>query len=187
MKDCQKKNIIDENGNIIGQETRDNIHALGLLHQEVHVWFFNQKGEIFFQHRSNKADTYPDLLDATVGGHVEIGDSFEDAALREIEEETGLDAKKEDLIFIKMSRSNKTDPVTNKTNNVIRAVYAVCYSNKIEQLKVEEGHAVGFEAWPIKKLLNLSENEKKFFIETLISKEGLDIFRGIQKIIYENF
>ncbi len=32
-------NIIDEEGNVIRQETREKIHKLGLLHQEINVWF----------------------------------------------------------------------------------------------------------------------------------------------------
>ncbi len=187
MKDTRKKNVVDEEGNIIGQESRETIHSKGLLHQEIHVWFFTPRNEIIFQRRSEKADTFPNLLDATVGGHVEIGDSYEKAALREIEEETGVKVKKEDLIFIKMLRSNRSDPITHKINNVIRAVYAVFYDKGVQALEIEEGHAIGFEAWPIDDLLVLSEADKKQFIETIVSEEGLNIFRNIQETIYENF
>ncbi|MCL4437679.1 NUDIX domain-containing protein [Patescibacteria group bacterium] len=85
MADNRKLNIVDESGNIIGEETRCNIHKNGLLHKEIHVWFYTPKGEIIFQHRAKNKDVYPDLLDATVGGHVEIGDDYEHAALKEIE------------------------------------------------------------------------------------------------------
>ena len=94
MADNRKLNIIDENGNITGEETRENIHKQGLLHREIHVWFYTPKGEILFQHRAKDKDTYPDLLDATVGGHVEIGADYESAALQELEEETGISATK---------------------------------------------------------------------------------------------
>ena len=82
MADNRKLNIIDENGNITGEETRENIHKQGLLHREIHVWFYTPKGEILFQHRAKDKDTYPDLLDATVGGHVEIGAGLLKARLR---------------------------------------------------------------------------------------------------------
>ena len=76
MADNRRLNIVDENGEIIGENTRENIHNQGLLHREIHVWFYTPKGEIIFQHREKDKDTYPDLLDATVGGHVEIGSDF---------------------------------------------------------------------------------------------------------------
>src|SRR3989338_11369703 len=102
MTDNRKLNIIDEKENIVGEETRDNIHKQGLLHREIHVWFYTTKSEIIFQHREKDKDTYPDLLDATVGGHVEIGSDYEDKALQEVAEETGIKAEKYNLIFIQM-------------------------------------------------------------------------------------
>ena len=44
----EKLNVIDEQGNIIGEETREGIHREGLLHREIHVWLFNKKGEDIF-------------------------------------------------------------------------------------------------------------------------------------------
>ena len=65
--------IINEHDEVIGLETRGKIHQDGLLHREIHVWFITPNGEIIFQHRAKDKDTYPDKLDATVGGHVEPG------------------------------------------------------------------------------------------------------------------
>lgn len=41
-------NIIDENGKIIGKDTRENIHQKGLLHREINVYFYTPNGEIIF-------------------------------------------------------------------------------------------------------------------------------------------
>lgn len=178
-----KLNIINEQGNIIGEDTRENIHSKGLLHCEIHVWFYTPKGEIIFQHRAKNKDTYPDLLDATVGGHVEIGDNYEDAALREIKEETGIQAEKNDIVFIQNIRSKSFDSVTGKINNVIRAVYAYCYNGKIEDLKVEIGKAIEFEVWPFDKFFNILEDDKKRFISILLKPEMLNIFRKIKDLL----
>jgi len=45
----------------------------GCFIEKIHVWFVTPDGEIIFQRRAKDKDTYPDLLDATVGGHVEPG------------------------------------------------------------------------------------------------------------------
>jgi isopentenyldiphosphate isomerase len=173
----QLLNIIDENDNIIGEGTREEIHKNGLLHREVHVWIFNDKEEILFQRRAAGADNFPNLLDASVGGHVEIGDSYEKTALKELREETGIKANEEDLIFLVKMHRSVFDEVTGATNNAMRSVYAYRYNGGIEDLKPERG--VGFEFWPIKKVLNLEESEKKRFIPGVLSKEFVEIFEAI--------
>ncbi|MFH1838154.1 MAG: NUDIX domain-containing protein [Candidatus Kuenenbacteria bacterium] len=176
-----KLNIVDEKGNIIDKETPDNIHKKGLLHQEVHVWFYTSKGEIIFQHRAKNKETYPDLLDATVGGHVEINDNYENTALKEMKEETGVKTTKNNLIFIQMIKNKSYDKITRMTNNVIRAVYAFYYDDGVENLKIEKDEAIRFEVWPFEKLFNISDDDKKYFIPAMLKKIYLDIFKKIQK------
>lgn len=183
MADNRKLNIVDESGNIIGTETRENIHNKGLLHKEIHVWFYTPNGEIIFQHREKDKDTYPDLLDATVGGHVEIGSDYEDAALQELQEETGIQAEKNNLTFIQIVRSKTFDRTTDKINNVIRAIYAYSYEGKINDLKIEEGKAIGFESWPIEKLFNISDKDRKRFIPSIFDKQILEIFTKIKELM----
>lgn len=183
MADNRKLNIVDEQENIIGEETRENIHKQRLLHREVHVWFYTPKGEIIFQHREKDKDTYPDLLDATVGGHVEIGSDYENSALQELEEETGIKATKDNLAFIQMVRSKTTDRATGMTNNVFRVIYAYCYLGNIEDLKVEKGKAIGFEVWPLDKIFNISDEDKRHFIPSIFENDNLEIFSKIKKLI----
>lgn len=185
MADNRKLNIVDEQGNIIGEETRENIHNQGLLHREIHVWFYTSKSEIIFQHREKNKDTYPDSLDATVGGHVEIGSDYKSTARQELEEETGIKAEKNNLAFIQMVRSKTFDTATNKTNNVVRAIYAYPYKGKIDNLKIEKGKAIGFESWSLEKLFNISDEDKKRFIPLIFEKDNLKIFAKIQKLIWE--
>lgn len=181
-KDVRMLNVIDEKDNIIRKATREEIHKKGLLHREIHVWFYTAKREIIFQHRAKDKDTFPDLLDATVGGHIEMEQDYEDAAIKEVEEETGIKVDIKDLHFIQTIRSEAHDPVTKMTNNVIRAIYAYRYEGKFENLKVEEEEALGFEAWPIAKLLHISEEDRKYFIPAVFRKEMLEIFDKISKL-----
>ena len=171
-------NIIDEQGNIIGQDSRENIHKNGLLHREIHVWFYTPKGEIIFQHRAKDKDTFPDMLDATVGGHVEIGSDFEDTAIKEMEEETGVVAGKDELKLVKTVRSNHVDHTTGKTNNVIRKVFAYRFVGNADDLRVEDGLSDGFEVWPIEKLERITPKDEKRFIPSFLNKEHLDMYRS---------
>ena len=176
-------NIVDEGGKIVGEDTRKNIHSKGLLHREIHVWFYTPKKEIIFQLRGKNKDTFPNLLDATVGGHVEIGEDFWDAALKEMSEETGVRARKDDLKLITKLRKTAKDPVTKMTNNVIRAVYAYEYKGKLDGLQVEGNKAQGFEKWSVNQLIKgLSQVEKKRFIPSMLNNEYIEIYKRILKL-----
>lgn len=183
MAGNRKLNVVDEMGNIIGEDTRENIHNKGLLHRQVHVWIFTPKGEIIFQHRAKDKDTNPDLLDTSVAGHVEIGSDYETDAIKEISEETGISADKNQLKYVETIRSNRFDPKTGTTNNVIKKFYTYRFDGKVSDLRIEKIEAVGFEAWPIESILNISEKDKERFTASIFDERVLDIFRQIQKNI----
>ena len=68
------------------------------------IWLyrFNNGGlEVLFQKRSATIDRYPGKWDCSVGGHVNYGETFAEAGIRELEEEIGVhDLGKEDLEFV---------------------------------------------------------------------------------------
>jgi len=175
--------VVDENDNIVGEATRKEIHEKGLLHREIHVWFITPKGEIIFQHRAKDKDTFPDLLDATVGGHIEKGDSYEKTAIKEMEEETGIIADLKDLHLMLTFKKRSEDLITKTINNTIRAQYAYVYRGEISALRVEEGKALGFEAWPIDSLSHLSPEDGKKFIPLILGEDMLNLFQKMKAFI----
>jgi len=178
-----KLNILNNNGDVIGEETREEIHRQGLLHQEIHVWIYTPDGKLVFQHRAKDKDTYPDLLDASVGGHVEVGQTPEEASVMEVEEETGLKVSSTDLTYITTTQSKSFDQVTKMTNNARRNVYALKFEGNIDDLQVEEGKALGFEAWGIDQIMNLSEQDKARFIPGILNEETFSIFSKIKNLL----
>ena len=169
--------VVDNEDRVIGLEARGKIHQEGLLHREIHVWFLTPQGEIIFQHRAKDKDTYPDLLDATVGGHVEPGMSYEETAIKECLEETGLLIEEKDLVLLVKMPKKSFDEVTKKTNNTIRSQYAYLYTGPIDNLKIETGAGVGFEAWRIDDLPNLQESDKNKFIPLILNEDILTLFK----------
>lgn len=182
--DSRILNVVDKEGNVLREATRQEIHEKGLLHAEIHVWFVTPDGKIFFQHRSKDKDTFPDLLDATVGGHVEIGDTYDATALKEAGEETGITPKPENLIFLHTTITNHHDEVTGMTNHARRNVYAYRYDGKVEDLRVEEGKSLGFEAWSIDQLFKLSDEDRKKFIPSLLEDTAMEIYRQIKELLF---
>jgi len=90
--------VVDENDNVIGQEERDVCLAKNLLHRSVHVFVFNSKGELLLQKRSMKKKIFPGRWCASCSGHVSAGQTYEEAAVRELEEEIGVSV--ENLKFV---------------------------------------------------------------------------------------
>ncbi|WP_321436324.1 NUDIX domain-containing protein [uncultured Bacteroides sp.] len=83
--------LVDELGNITGAASRGECHSGSkLLHPVVHLHVFNEKGELFLQKRPAWKDIQPDKWDTAVGGHVDLGESAEQALKREVREEVGI-------------------------------------------------------------------------------------------------
>ncbi len=84
--------IVDENGSLIGKESRSVCHngSSMLLHPVIHLHIFNTAGELYLQKRSMFKDIQPGKWDTAVGGHVDYGETIENALFREASEELGI-------------------------------------------------------------------------------------------------
>ena len=82
--------VVSEHDEVIGRATRREVHARGLLHRAVHVLVFDPAGRVFLQKRSMKKDLCPGLWDSSCSGHVDAGEDYDAAAVRELGEEIGV-------------------------------------------------------------------------------------------------
>src|SRR5437870_4184219 len=82
--------VVSEHDEVIGQQTRREVHRLGLQHRAIHVLIFNQRGEIFLQKRSITKDTFPGAWDSSASGHLDTGETYDACAVRELREELGV-------------------------------------------------------------------------------------------------
>jgi len=83
--------VVTEKGEVIKVVPRSEIHGdPSLLHKVVHVLVFNSKEDLLLQKRSMSKDVAPGKWDTSVGGHVNAGETLEEAVMREMEEELGI-------------------------------------------------------------------------------------------------
>jgi len=175
--------IVSENDEVIGRAPRSEIKQKGLLHREIHIWFFNDKGDVLIQKRALDKDTYPGLLDVGVGGNVESGMGYSDTAIKEVKEELGLNIGPNDLIEICKKRRHHFDSLTVRENNANDTVYAVRFNGQLEDLNFLREEIIELQWWPIDKLFNLSEEDKKLFVPLTISAEIREDLKKVKKLI----
>ncbi len=82
--------VVDEQDRVIGVRPRHEVHRLGLRHRAVHVLLFNRAGEVFLQKRSAFKDSEPGKKSTSCAGHLDAGEGYAAAAVRELGEELGL-------------------------------------------------------------------------------------------------
>ena len=97
MQDNNKEKfpIVDEEGRVIGAATRGECHSGSKLlhpvvHPVVHLHVFNSRGEVYLQKRPEWKDIQPGKWDTSVGGHIDYGETPEQALVREVGEELGI-------------------------------------------------------------------------------------------------
>jgi len=83
--------VVDEHDCVIGAEPRGVVHVNNLRHRAVHILIFNATGELFLQRRSVWKDRNPGLWDSSAAGHVDTGETYLQAAHRELREEIGIE------------------------------------------------------------------------------------------------
>lgn len=90
QKDGEMFDVVDENDQVTGQLSRAEVHARKLLHRAVHVFVFNKRGHLLLQQRSLFKDVHPGVWGSSVSGHLDAGEDYEPAAIRELDEEMGI-------------------------------------------------------------------------------------------------
>ncbi|MFJ8635352.1 NUDIX hydrolase [Streptomyces sp. NPDC093568] len=82
--------IVDEQDRVVGQSPRGEAYARGLRHRCVFIEARDARGRLFVHRRTSTKLVFPSRYDMFVGGVVGAGESYDDAALREAEEELGV-------------------------------------------------------------------------------------------------
>lgn len=92
--------IVDSNDTVVGSAPRSIVHRERLMHRAAHILIFCNVGgrkKILLQKRSMLKDSYPGRYTTSCSGHVDSGETYDEAAVRELSEETGVVASVADM------------------------------------------------------------------------------------------
>jgi 8-oxo-dGTP pyrophosphatase MutT (NUDIX family) len=82
--------IVDEHNNVVGAVPRREMRARRLPHRSTYILVFNSQRALYVQKRTMTKDVFPGYYDPAAGGVVLAGETYEESAARELEEELGI-------------------------------------------------------------------------------------------------
>ncbi|GAA4271418.1 NUDIX domain-containing protein [Aquimarina gracilis] len=153
--------VLDKTGKPTGDiKLKTEAHRLGLYHASIHVWFYTVDGKVLFQKRASNKDTFPNLWDVSVAGHIGTGELPLNSAIREIEEEIGLKITKNDLEFVTIYLSKKT-PKPDIFDNEFHHIYLSKLSTPIHTLVLQEEEVAAVSLFEIKTFKDIVNNKER--------------------------
>ena len=154
--------IVDSENLPIDAQPRHEMRRLNLIHRACYILVFNTQGELFLQKRTADKDVYPSCWDVAAGGVVLAGESYEASALRELEEELGV----QDALCLPVF-----DQYFEDLGNRVWGRIFTCLHNGPFVLQAEEVESGQFLS--VDQVLALGESEP-------FTPDGLAILRRIQ-------
>ena len=147
--------VVDENDKVVAVKSKSEVMRRALLHRGVVVFVFDSKNRIFVHKRTASRKIYPGMWHLAVGGSVQSGESFDEAAKREITEEIGVKNPRPKYLFSSRYKS--------EIDNVIAQIYRLTHDGAvvIQKEELERGSFITI-AQLRKELL-----EKKFCPDAL--------------------
>ena len=94
--------IYTRDGEYLGTAEKSKCHSqnLGFYHKPVWIWIINSNNEVLVQKRAACKKNHPNEWDMPSAGHVVVGETSIEGAIRETYEELGIMTKEEDYKFI---------------------------------------------------------------------------------------
>ena len=171
--------VLNEYGEFTGKTaTREECHKKGYWHRAVYAFIIDDKGNVLLQKRSASKKLWPNLWDATVGGHVDSGEFGRQALIREAKEELGIQIVDEDIKYLLGSTSvNIKGDIVNKHYN---ECYLITKSIDISDIVLQKEEVAEVKYFSKEELIKRINNN----YENLTDKTGVWNFL---KIILEKY
>lgn len=89
--------VVDELNRVIDVMPRSEVHRLKLRHRASHIFLFRTDGRMLIHLRAADKEEFPAVWTSSASGHVSSGDDYHESAVRELEEELGIQASLQQL------------------------------------------------------------------------------------------
>ena len=172
--------IYDSEMNLLGVAMKSQAHKEGLWHKAFHCWIISEDGNIWLQLRGADKDLYPNLLDISCAGHIQVGETPKAGGLRELEEELGLHLKESDLIKMFTHKIIIDTPIHNREFN---PTYLLKTQAKLADLKLQPEEVDGVYEADIQDLIDLFFGDTDNIVINGIKRTDEPGYREDKKIV----
>ncbi|HLV38416.1 NUDIX hydrolase [Xanthomarina sp.] len=173
--------IVTKTGKPTGKTAlKSKIHSKGYYHNTAHIWFYTKDGQILLAQRAATKTIYPLLWDISVAGHVDAGETIEQAAIRETQEEISLTISETDLQKIGVFpcfQSYENGIIDNEFHHTYLAELKV----PLKKLKPQPGEVEALELVTVEtfKSLLVNSNTNSYFVAS-----NRDYYEKVLKAIF---
>lgn len=146
--------IVDEHDKEIGEATKGDVWKKGLIHRVMWGIAYGPDGRILVQRRAgpDKKILYPSCMDVSWAGHVQVGQSYDDAAHAEAAEELGITDLKLEKLGISYCEAvfQAAEPV----GEIKLRKFGAVYSTHLSELptNLQESEVASVEWWTIDEI-----------------------------------
>ena len=156
----ERIDIVTKDGKPTGKiALKSEIHNKGFYHNTAHIWLYTNQGNILLAQRSYKKAICPGMWDVSVAGHVDAGETIEEAALRETQEELSLPLKVSDLHKIGVFECFQSYD-SGIQDNEFHHTYIAKLTQDISTLKPQEEEVEALQLVTIKEFVTLLDNSE---------------------------
>lgn len=153
----EQLDIYDDAGAHVGVKDRAAVHRDGDWHRTLHLWVvscFGGRPSLILQRRAADKDSFPGMLDVSVGGHLQAGEQLADA-VREADEELGLTVTPKQLTVAGQVRLDDR-PHPGFVNREIVDVALVCDDRPLDRYQFDRGELAGVVRVPLSAMRTLA-------------------------------
>lgn len=179
--------IVDINGDPTGDIiSREEAHNKGIRHRTAHIWIVrnnNYQIDVLLQKRALNKDSHPGCYDTSSAGHIQAGDEVIDSALRELGEELGINATKDDLKYIDKFHIEYKKEFHNKLFCDNEVAFVHIYDKVIDDTKlvIQKEELESVKWFPLEYVYQQCSNHNKEFCVPIKSLEIIRNYFNLDK------
>jgi isopentenyl-diphosphate Delta-isomerase len=157
--------IVDESDNPVSSANPDQIYSKGLLHRFASIFIFDTEGRLLLQKRAI-GKSHGGLFSESVSAHVGYDENYEQAAIRRIREEIGIDTEQIDLKEVCKIHVNVSEPETEWRKNAFVTIYESFVSSEkvIKEVVINPSEILNVYLLPLGKVIQFFNASPGFFV-----------------------
>lgn len=174
--------VVDENNELTGEKyDKKEIHEKGLWYRAAFIFIVNSENKLLLQKRAKNKSTQPNKWSITAG-HVDSGETERQAALRETEEELGIqNLKEEDFVFLGVKKTIRR--YENSINNHFKNIFLLRTDMKINEFVLQKSEVSEVKYFTIDELKNICQNKEKYekeFMKSFFDEWFLEVLEDLE-------